>query len=159
MSVSRSRAGLVRATAIGRRCTQQVSCTRSTVFRTYQSSSYSAPSPFNTAETAILSSALRYVPEHGFSDKSLARGAPDAGYREASTNLFPKGPFALVNYHLVTQRLGLRGNVQFRDDKLSAGAKVRALILGRLRGNESVIHRWQEVSTLPFIWNTVNPEL
>jgi len=69
---------------------------------------------------------------------------------DVSTNLFPRGVFDLVNYHLVMQRLALKHSVQFPPDneqgkKTGVGAKVRALVLARLRANEPVIHRWQEV--------------
>jgi ubiquinone biosynthesis protein COQ9 len=76
----------------------------------------------------------------------------DAGYLAASTNLFPRGPFELVNFHLVTQRLGLRERVQFVDERekgkgMGVGRKVRALTWARLRGNEEagVVGRWDEV--------------
>ena len=73
-------------------------------------------------------------------------GAKDAGYLDISTNLFPKGPFELVKYHLITQRLALKDRVQFVDDKIGVGRKVRSLILERLRANADagVIGKWQE---------------
>lgn len=103
------------------------------------------------AESAILSASLSHVPEHGFTTAALKLGARDAGYLDVSTNLFPRGVFDLVNYHLVTQRLALKDAVQFPTEgesgkKLGVGAKVRTLTLARLRANGSVIQRWQEVS-------------
>jgi len=73
-------------------------------------------------------------------------GAKDAGYLDISTNLFPKGPFELVKYHLVTQRLGLKDRIQFPDEQMGVGRKVRSLVLERLRANfdVGVIGRWQE---------------
>lgn len=116
----------------------------------YHSYDYAQPSPFSPAETAILSSAYAHVPNHGFTIDSLKLGARDAGYLDVSTNLFPRGVFDLVNYHLVTQRLALQNNVQFPTEseqgkKIGVGAKVRTLTLARLRANEPIIHRWQEV--------------
>lgn len=115
----------------------------------YHSHEYSQPPPFPPAETAILSSALTHVPSYGFTADALRLGARDAGYMDVSTNLLPRGVFDLVNYHLVTQRLALKNSVQFPPEeqgkKLGTGAKVRALTLARLRANEPIIHRWQEV--------------
>jgi ubiquinone biosynthesis protein COQ9 len=116
----------------------------------YHSYDYAQAPPFPPAESAILSSAYAHVPRYGFTIDALKLGARDAGYLDASTNLFPRGVFDLVNYHLVTQRLALKDNVQFPDNgekKLGVGSKVRSLTLARLRANEPVIHRWQEVRT------------
>ena len=84
-------------------------------------------------------------------------GARQAGYLDVSTQLLPRGVFDLVNYHLVTQRLALKDAVQFPEGadsgsgkQLGIGAKVRTLALARLRANEPIIHRWQEVSWAPF---------
>ncbi|KAF7455575.1 Ubiquinone biosynthesis protein COQ9 mitochondrial [Pyrenophora tritici-repentis] len=117
----------------------------------YHSYDYAQPPPFPPAESAILSSAYAHVPRHGFTIDALKLGARDAGYLDVSTNLLPRGVFDLVNYHLVTQRLALQNNVQFPDQaeagkKMGIGAKVRTLTLARLRANESVIDRWQEVA-------------
>jgi ubiquinone biosynthesis protein COQ9 len=95
------------------------------------------------------------VPSHGFTIDALKLGARDAGYLDVSTNLLPRGVFDLVNYHLVTQRLALKHNVQFPDTseqgkKIGVGAKVRTLTLARLRANDAVIHRWQEASDTTF---------
>lgn len=114
--------------------------------RCYHSYDYAHPPPFPPAETAILSSAYAHVPAHGFTIDALKLGARDAGYLDVSTNLLPRGVFDLINYHLVTQRLALASSVQFSGDKPpSVGSKVRSLTLARLRANEPVLHRWQEV--------------
>jgi len=119
----------------------------------YHSYEYSQPPPFPPAESAILSSAISHVPNYGFTLDALKLGAKDAGYLDVSTNLLPRGVFDLVNYHLVTQRMALKDSVQFPTEeelggkKLGVGAKVRTLTLARLRANEPVIHRWQEVSS------------
>jgi ubiquinone biosynthesis protein COQ9 len=113
------------------------------------------PGPFNAAETSILTAALPHIPSHGFTHTSLARGARDAGYIDASTNLFPSGAFSLVHYHLYTQRMALARHKHIleasaADGKkpLGVGAKVKALTWARLMGNKEIIHRWQEVSLL-----------
>jgi len=113
----------------------------------YHSYDYAEAPPFSKAESAILSSAYAHVPSYGFTIDALKLGARDAGYLDVSTNLFPRGVFDLINYHLVTQRLALKDNVQFPDNgekKLGVGSKVRTLTLARLRANEPVVHRWQE---------------
>lgn len=118
----------------------------------YHSYDYAQPPPFPPVETKILSSAYAHVPQHGFSIDALKLGAKDAGYLDASTNLFPRGVFDLINYHLVTQRLALKESVQFPEakdgKKMGVGNKVRSLTLARLRANEPVLHRWQEVCVL-----------
>jgi ubiquinone biosynthesis protein COQ9 len=118
----------------------------------YHSYDYAQAPPFPQPESAILSSAYAHIPSHGFTIDALKLGARDAGYLDVSTNLLPRGVFDLVNYHLVTQRLALKDNVQFPDNgeggkKMGVGSKVRTLTLARLRANEPVIHRWQEVRT------------
>ncbi|KAJ4985004.1 rpsU-divergently transcribed protein [Stagonosporopsis vannaccii] len=114
----------------------------------YHSYDYAQPPPFPPAETKILSSAYAHVPDHGFTIDALKLGVRDAGYLDVSTNLFPRGVFDLINYHLVTQRLALKDSVQFPDEKdgkrLGVGGKVRSLTLARLRANEPILHRWQE---------------
>lgn len=116
----------------------------------YHSYEETKPPPYREAESAILSSALSYVPTHGFTPEALTLGAKDAGYLEVSANLFPKGPFELVKYHLVMQRLGLKDRIQFPDEKMGVGRKVRSLVLDRLRANADagIVHRWQEALAL-----------
>ena len=86
------------------------------------------------------------MPTHGFTQEALTLGAKDTGYLEVSTNLFPKGPFDLVKYHLVSQRLGLKTRVQFPDERTGVGRRVRSLVLERLRANidAGIVPRWQE---------------
>ena len=108
------------------------------------------PGPFTPIETSILSASLPHIPSHGFTHTTLALGAKDAGYIDASTNLFPKGAFSLVHYHLVTQRLGLAEKthvceVEEGQKPMGVGRKVKALTWERLMANRQVIHRWQEV--------------
>lgn len=114
--------------------------------RTYYSRHHPDPPPFPQAQETILAAALKRVPEYGFSQNALTRGAKDVGYLDVSTQLFPRGVFDLVNYYLVTQRLALKDSVQFPEDvKLGVGRKVKTLAMARLRANKDVIQHWQEV--------------
>ena len=113
--------------------------------RSYYSYDHQDPPTFTNAETAILSAALSHVPHYGFTQNALAQGARDAGFLDASLNLFPKGAFDLVNYYLVMQRQSLKHRLQLPQQSLSVSAKVRLLALERLRANKAIIHRWQEV--------------
>jgi ubiquinone biosynthesis protein COQ9 len=114
--------------------------------RSYHSEHHPDPEPFPPAQTAILSAALNRVPEYGFTSRALSLGAKDAGYLEASIQLFPRGAYDLINFHLVVQRLALKDRVQFpADAKLGIGQKVRVLTLERLLANKDVIHQWQAV--------------
>ncbi|KAF2197069.1 ubiquinone biosynthesis protein COQ9 [Delitschia confertaspora ATCC 74209] len=133
--------------------------------RLYHSYEYAQPPPFSPAESAILSSAIAHVPDHGFSSSALSLGARDAGYLDASTNLFSRGAFDLINYHLVSQRISLKDAVQFPGEaeqgpgKLGIGSKVRALTLARLRANRPIIHRWQEALAIMAQPSYVPPSL
>lgn len=140
--------------------------------RTYHSHEHPAPPPFPPTHTTILASSLTQVPTHGFTSKSLTLGALAAGYPAASTNLFARGPFDLIDYHLVTARLSLRDRLRRRfaptpagddDDDggdnpvwraMGVGARVQALAVERLRVNaeRGVVGRWQEVCA-PFFPN------
>lgn len=117
----------------------------------YHSYEHVEPPPYRDPESSILSSALHHVPAYGFTQEALTLGAKEAGYLDISTNLFPGGPFELVKYHLITQRLGLKDRVQFPGDvQMGVGRKVRSLVLERLRGNidAGVVGRWQEALAL-----------
>ncbi|KAK5115574.1 hypothetical protein LTR62_001233 [Meristemomyces frigidus] len=117
----------------------------------YHSYEHDLPPPYRNPEAAILSSALAHVPNHGFTTIALTLGARETGYLDISSNLFPKGAFELVKYHLVTQRLGLKNRLQFPDEgRLGVGRKVRSLILSRLQANveTGVVGRWQEALAL-----------
>lgn len=111
----------------------------------YHSYEHEPLPPYPAAESAILSEAMKHVPTHGFTTEALTLGAKVAGYRDISTNLFPKGAFELIRYHLVSQRLALGDRVQFPDEPLAVGRKVRSLVLGRLRANveTGVVPHWQ----------------
>ncbi|KAF2147293.1 uncharacterized protein K452DRAFT_354722 [Aplosporella prunicola CBS 121167] len=114
----------------------------------YHSYEHAQPAPYPPVESSILSSALSHVPTHGFTATALKLGAREAGYLDVSTNLFPRGAFDLIQYHLVMRRLGLRDSVQFPQEsegkRVGVGAKVRLLTLERLRANKPIIHKWQE---------------
>ncbi|KIX00757.1 rpsU-divergently transcribed protein [Rhinocladiella mackenziei CBS 650.93] len=112
--------------------------------RSYFSIHHPDPPPFLEPQDRILSAAISHVPNHGFTDEALALGAKDAGYLDVTAQLFPRGVFDLIHYHLVTQRLALKNNVQFPPGvNLGLGAKVRTLTMARLRANAGIIHQWQ----------------
>ena len=112
--------------------------------RPYFSQYHPEPPPFPPSQDTILSASLKRVPEHGFTERALTLGAKDVGYLDVSVQLFPRGVFDLILYHLVTQRLALKDNVQFPEDvKLGVGRKVKTLAMTRLRANKDIIHQWQ----------------
>eukprot|EP00128_Syssomonas_multiformis_P000113 Colp12_sorted_trinity150504_noHs@34528 len=49
---------------------------------------------------AILESALKQVPEHGWSSLALAMGAKDRGLSVASAGILSKGPIELIDYFI-----------------------------------------------------------
>ena len=116
--------------------------------RSYHSYEHEAPPPFNPTEDAILSAALAHVPTHGFTTTALTQGARDAGYLDISTNLFPTGAFAVVHYHLVTQRLALAKHTSSLQSQTDITTNVRSLALHRLHANKPIVHRWQEALAL-----------
>ena len=112
--------------------------------RTYYSEHHPNPPPYPKIQESILSAALKRVPQHGFTDEALTLGGKDVGYLDVSIQLFPRRAFDLINYHLMTQRLALKDNVQFPEDaKLGTGRKIKTLAMTRLRGNRDIIHQWQ----------------
>ena len=116
--------------------------------RPYHSYEHETPRPFSPTEDAILSAALTHIPTHGFTSTALTHGARDAGYLDISTNLFPTGAFAIVNYHLVTQRLALAKRASSLPPQTDITTNIRTLALHRLHANTPIIHRWQEALAL-----------
>lgn len=128
---------------------------RSTTVRHYQSYDHPPPpGPFSNCESHILSKALQHVPSHGFSNITLSLGAKEAGYLDASANLFPSGAFSLVHFYLLTKRLELSKecnnmNAQQPSGRLlTVGEKVKELTWRRLLLNRQIIHHWQEAISL-----------
>lgn len=113
--------------------------------RTYYSIYHPEPSPFPPIQSQILSSALRAVPRLGFTQDAILVGCRENGYREASTQLFPRGVYDLIHYHLVTQRLSLQDRVQLPQE-LGLTQKVKTLTWARLQANadSGVIEHWQD---------------
>jgi ubiquinone biosynthesis protein COQ9 len=110
-------------------------------------------------EATILRNTLKHIPSHGFTNTTLALGAKDAGYIDASTNLFPRGPVSVVEYYLWERRTGLKERVEeLRRDGMWEGEegerglrdRVRMLTWERLMRNKEVVHRWQEVCSFSF---------
>lgn len=126
----------------------------------YHSYEHSELPEYGETESTILSNALKHVPMHGFTPEALTLGSKDAGYLDISTNLFPKGAYDLVLYHLVTQRLALKHRIHFPEN-IGVGRKVRSLILERLRANADaqVVHRWQEALGLMSLAENIPPSL
>ncbi|RGP63299.1 ubiquinone biosynthesis mitochondrial [Fusarium longipes] len=105
------------------------------------------PGPFGDAEKSILAAAYKHVPELGFSQKALGRGARDAGYLDISASVIPDGAFGLIRYHLISQReaLAARSKDIFTDtNQPSVAARVEALTWERLVANKEILGRWQE---------------
>lgn len=119
--------------------------------RSYHSYDHVSPSgPFTVTQTQILSAAISHIPQHGFTLTSLSLGAKDAGYIDATTNLFPSGALSLVQYHLYSRRIALAAHKCLSHNKNSQDitALTKALTWDRLMGNRDIIHRWPEVRAL-----------
>jgi ubiquinone biosynthesis protein COQ9 len=116
--------------------------TRLPQLRSYHSPNHPHPPSYSPIQHKILATALSLVPRLGFTAESLTEGAKQAGYLEITHNLFPRGPWSLVEYHLVTQREAL-SSVPL--DEKGVGRTIRKLCVERLKGNKDIIGRWQEV--------------
>lgn len=117
---------------------------------------------YTNSQTTILSAALEHIPEHGFTKEALTLGARDVGFLDVSLQLFERQEMDLVLFWLASRRGLLRAKVEnglfekMKSDKednasreLSVDEKVRILLLERLRMNEKIVHRWQDVSIPP----------
>jgi ubiquinone biosynthesis protein COQ9 len=114
--------------------------------RQYHSPNHRPAPSYTPLQDKILSTALTHVPTTGFTHETLSIGAKEAGYLEITHNLFPRGPFSLVEYHLVTQREKLN---TIPLEESGVGKTIRKLCVERLKGNKEIIGRWQEVGA-PF---------
>lgn len=102
----------------------------------------------NAAPETILAAAYKHVPETGFTQKSILLGARDLGFLDISSSILHEGPFSLINYHLVQQRLSLGENSKLLKDtgsQSSSDERLVELTWARLLANKEVIHQWQEV--------------
>jgi ubiquinone biosynthesis protein COQ9 len=116
--------------------------TRLPQLRSYRSSNHPHSPRYTSLQHTILSNALAIVPSSGFTSESLTQGAKQAGYLEITHNLFPRGPWSIVEYHLVTQRESLSS---ISLDEQGVGRTIRKLCMERLKANKNVIGQWQEV--------------
>ena len=112
--------------------------------RPYHSLNYPPSQSYTPLQHRILGAALTLVPSTGFTSQTLTEGAKQAGYLEITHNLFPRGPWSLVEYHLVRQREALSS---IPLDEGGVGKTIRKLCVERLNGNKDIIGRWQEVYT------------
>lgn len=135
--------------------------------RPYHSTTHPPPpSPRTPLERAILSAAYKHVPSTGFTAQTLAKGAEEVGAVPASGNLFVRGEWELVGWHLEVRRRSLEncvaelrgemegrgGNGKGEGRRIGTGELVRELCWRRLLGNAEVgvVGRLQEVCFLSF---------
>ena len=111
--------------------------------RQYHSANHPPSPTYTPLQHQILSKALTLVPSKGFTADTLTEGAKHAGYLEITHNLFPRGPWSLVEYHLVRQREAL--SAVPLGEGLGVGRTIRKLCVERLKGNTEIIGQWQEV--------------
>ncbi|KMP01768.1 Ubiquinone biosynthesis protein coq9, mitochondrial [Coccidioides immitis] len=144
--------------------------------RSYHSEFHPLPDPpadtYTLEQSAILSTALKHVPEYGFSTKAVIMGAREAGYLDVSLQLFPRGgEFELVLYWLASRRGLLKQKVESGEifgQKDDAGGsitpaevdqRVRTLIMERLKMNTEIIHHWQDALAIMSLPPHVPPSL
>src|SRR5271170_5219903 len=78
-----------------------------TTTRSYYSQNHPPSPTYTPLQHKILSTALTLVPSTGFTTQTLTQGAKQSGYLEITHNLFPRGPWSIIEYHLVGQRESL----------------------------------------------------
>jgi ubiquinone biosynthesis protein COQ9 len=117
--------------------------TVSPCLRQYHSANHPPSPSYTPLQHQVLSTALTLVPSKGFTPETLAEAAKQSGYLEITHNLFPRGPFSIVEYHLIKQREAL-ASVPL-EEGLGIGRTIRRLCVERLKGNAEIIERWQEV--------------
>lgn len=104
---------------------------------------------YTNSQTAILSAALKHIPDHGFTKRALMLGARDMGFLDVSIQLFPRQEMDLILFWLASRRGLLRSKVEnglFEGkEQQSVDEKIKTLILERLKMNNEIIHRWQDV--------------
>lgn len=124
---------------------------------------------YTNSQTAILTAALEHIPEHGFTKEALTLGARDVGFLDVSVQLFTRQEMDLILFWLASRRGLLRAKVEkgllerrnddaqapqpgdardHANSKLNVDEKVRILVLERLKMNEKIVHRWQDVSQI-----------
>jgi ubiquinone biosynthesis protein COQ9 len=119
---------------------------------------------YTNSQTAILTAALKHVPDHGFTKETLTLGARDMGFLDVSIQLFTRQEIDLVLFWLASRRGLLRAKVenglfenQRAKDSWTVEEKVKTLVLERLRMNEKIVHRWQDVS-FPLSLHSLPPQ-
>jgi ubiquinone biosynthesis protein COQ9 len=127
------------------RCNSSINRTTISSLRFYHSPNYPPPPTYTPIQHKVLSTALSLVPSTGFTHQTLSEGAKKAGYLEITHNLFPRGTWSLVEYHLITQR-ELLSSITL--EEAGVGKTIRKLCVERLKGNTPIIGKWQEVFPL-----------
>lgn len=117
-------------------------------YRQFHSYRHRSSPNSNAAPDTILAAAYKHVPETGFTQKSILLGARDSGFLDISSSILHEGPFSLINYHLVQQRLCLVDSSKLLKDtgsQSSPNERLIELTWARLLANKNIIHHWQEV--------------
>ncbi|CCG81831.1 Putative uncharacterized protein [Taphrina deformans PYCC 5710] len=87
---------------------------------------------------------MHHVPEQGFTIAAIERGATDSGHLEITRNLFTRGSFDLIRFHLYRERMNLHNYKSELEAEKGVGKKIRHLCYQRLRANQPYIDHWQD---------------
>jgi ubiquinone biosynthesis protein COQ9 len=116
--------------------------------RAFTSHQHPSSPVYTPLESAVLSTALSHVPEHGFTSTSLYLSLRAHNLRTISSSaLFPRGAaFSIILFHLYQQRVSLNSRVAFPPSTQDTTQKLRTLLKTRLQGNidAGVAERWGE---------------
>ncbi len=118
---------------------------------------------------AVLQAALPHVVFDGFTDKTLARAAKEAGVaKDALTRLFPDGPMSLVETFSRSADAAMEKNLAAMDLKaMKIRARIAAAVMARIeavRPHKEAARRAAAFLTLPphaalgatLVWRTVD---
>jgi ubiquinone biosynthesis protein COQ9 len=107
-----------------------------------------------TLKAALLEAALKHAPFDGFTDKTLALAAKDAGVaKDALKRLFPEGPLSLVELFSDTADTAMEESLAAMDLKsMKIRARIAAAVMARIhavREDKEAARRAGAFLTLP----------
>jgi len=105
-------------------------------------------------KAAVLDAALKHAPFDGFSDKTLALAAKEAGVdKDALTRLFPDGPLSLVEFFSATADAAMEKSLAAMDlTSMKIRTRIATAVMARIhavREHKEAARRAAAFLTLP----------
>ncbi|EEB06810.1 ubiquinone biosynthesis protein Coq9 [Schizosaccharomyces japonicus yFS275] len=108
------------------------------MFNEYHSKAVDMEQPYYGKKKELLQNALHHVPELGFTNEALARGAQDSGYTSLPAVLFPRGGLDLFDFFHYVQRKALHELKPHLSTIPSMKERIIELLWARLYANRDV---------------------